>query len=525
MKRATTTAGAPKAIGPYSQAILSDAKQTLYISGQLPVDPATSAMPDDIAGQTERSLLNMKAILEEAGSSLSDVVKTTVFLKNMADFAAMNEVYARHFPAPHPARVTIQAGALPLGAKVEIEAVAEVAARATGYDFTTVVDRSTCGSAKWEQMKAWNPKVSKGVIPFSVADMEVKNPPEVIEGLKAYLDETILGYSIPTKAYLDAVCGWMERRHGWKIRPEWILGTTGVVPAFFSAIRAFSEPGDGIIVQTPVYYPFYMAIERNARTIVRNPLILSGGTYQIDFEDLERKAADPRNKILLFCSPHNPVGRVWTKEELARVGEICLRHNVLIISDEIHFDLVMPGSEHTVFAALSEELANRMIVCTAPSKTFNLAGMQVSNIVIPNEALRARYQEELAAQGFFSLGALGYKACEIAYTRCEAWLDQLIELVWRNHQVLKAYLAANLPEVKVFGLEGTYLQWMDFRALGMDKDELERFLHMDAELFLDEGYIFGEESAGYERMNLACPTSELVAALERLVAAVRAMKR
>ncbi|MGO8693063.1 MAG: MalY/PatB family protein [Rectinemataceae bacterium] len=384
------------------------------------------------------------------------------------------------------------------------------------YDFETSIDRSEAGSSKWEQMKGWKPEVSRSVVPFSVADMELKNPPQIVEGLKRYLDTAILGYTIPTGKYLDAVRGWMKRRHDWDIESEWILGSEGVVAAFFSAIRAFSDPGEGVIIQTPAYYPFYRAIEKNNRRLVRNPLIQAGGTYVIDYEDLERKARDGRNRILLFCSPHNPTGRVWKPEELARVGEICLRNRITIVSDEIHFDLVMPGHRHTVFAKVSEELSNNMIVCTAPSKTFNLAGMHASNIVIPDRKLRERYRSEVEAQGFFSLSILGYKACEIAYTECEDWLDRLLVHIHRNHLELKKYIEGNIPAIRVFDLEGTYLQWMDFRGLGLDKDRLERYLHEKAELFFDEGYIFGEEGAGFERMNLACPTATMMDGLHRL---------
>jgi aminotransferase/cystathionine beta-lyase len=391
------------------------------------------------------------------------------------------------------------------------------------YDFETVVDRSTIGSAKWEQMKLWKPDVTKGIVPFSVADMELKNPPEVIEGLKKYLDSTVLGYTLPTDDYLKAVCGWMKRRHDWDIEPDWLVGSEGVVSAFFTAIRAFSEPGDGVIIQTPAYYPFYSAIERNGRRLVKNPLVLTGQSFVIDYEDLERKARDPQNKILLFCSPHNPTGRVWRREELAKIGEICLRNHVLIISDEIHFDLIMPGHKQTVFANVSKELEDNMVVCTAPSKTFNLAGMQTSNIVIPNPVLRAKFVKEAEAGGFFSMSILGYKACEIAYTKCEAWLDELIKLIYHNHLELKKYIGENIPQIKVFDLEGTYLQWMDFRQLGLDKEGLEKYLHEKAELFFDEGYVFGEEGAGFERMNLACPTRVMMDGLKRLSDAVKAL--
>ena len=384
------------------------------------------------------------------------------------------------------------------------------------YDFETVIKRANTGSAKYEQMMGWNPNVSDDVVPFSVADMELKNPPEIIEGIKKYLDSTILGYTMPTKAYIDSVCGWMKRRHKWDVKPEWIVGSPGVVGAFYSAIKALTEPGDGIIIMTPVYYPFFSAIGKNHRDLVKNPLIKDGDTYLVDFEDLEEKAKNPRNKVLLFCSPHNPVGRVWKRDELEKIADICLRNNVVIISDEIHFDLIMPGHEHIVFASISEEAANNMIVCTAPSKTFNLAGMHTSNIIIPNKELRDIYLREVVSNGFFSLNIIGYKACEIAYNECGEWLDELVELIHHNHNVLKSFMQEHLPEVKVFPLEGTYLQWMDFNELGYDKDELERLMHMEAEVFFDEGYVFGEEGNGFERMNIACPTKVMVEGLERL---------
>jgi cystathionine beta-lyase len=394
----------------------------------------------------------------------------------------------------------------------------------SNYDFDTLVDRSNTGSSKWEQMLSWNPNVSKGIVPFSVADMELKNPPEIVAGLKEFIDATILGYARPTENYLKAVCSWMETRHNWLIKPEWIVGSPGVVNAFFLAVKAFSNPGDGIIIQPPVYYPFYAAAEKNQRKLVKNPLILTGSTYLIDFDDLELKAQDPKNKILLFCSPHNPVGRVWTPQELAQVGEICIRNNVLIISDEIHFDLIMPGYKHTVFANISEEISNNMIVCTAPSKTFNLAGMQTSNIIIPNDKIRQRYLQEMGANGMFTLNILGYKACEIAYTKCEEWLKQLLKLIHHNHLELKKFIEERIPVIKVFDLEGTYLQWLDFRGLGLDHNELEKRLHLEAELFFDEGYLFGEEGCGFERMNLACPTRVLMEGLNRLEATFKSGK-
>lgn len=385
------------------------------------------------------------------------------------------------------------------------------------YDFETAPDRSKTGSSKWEQMKTWNPNVSEDIVPFSVADMEFKNAPEICQGLSQYaLSDSVFGYSLPTDSYLETVCSWMKRRHDWEIKPEWITVFPGVVPAFFTAVTAFTQPGEGVIIMTPVYYPFYMAMELSGRTIARNPLIETGSSYEIDFEDLEEKAKDPNNKVLLFCSPHNPVGRVWTKEELEKITDICLRNNVLIISDEIHNDLIMPGSEHTIMAKISKEAADNMLVCTAPSKTFNLAGLATSNIIISNPELRERFSKVATQNGLFSVNCFGLRACEIAYSQCEAWLDELNQLIYHNHLELKKYMAENLPQIKVYDLQGTYLQWMDFRALGMSKEELEKFMHLEALLYFDEGYVFGDEGTGYERMNIACPTKVMMDGLERL---------
>jgi len=278
------------------------------------------------------------------------------------------------------------------------------------YDFEKIVDRKNVGSYKWDQMKGWNPNVSENVIPFSVADMELKNPPEIIEGLKNFIDSNILGYTGPTPKYYDSVCRWMKKRHNWEIDQNWIVNTPGVVTAFFEGIKAFSEPGDGVIIMPPVYYPFYNAIELNDRKIVRNSLLDTGKSYKIDFDDLESKAKKSENKILLFCSPHNPTGRVWTEDELKRIGKICLENDIFIISDEIHNDLIMPGYEHTVFATLSEKLANNMIVCTAPSKTFNIAGLQNSNIIIPNNEIRKKYKKQLEKDSIELVNMIGLKA-------------------------------------------------------------------------------------------------------------------
>jgi putative C-S lyase len=367
------------------------------------------------------------------------------------------------------------------------------------------------------------PNVAEGVIPLSVADMELNNPPEITEGLKEFLSHAVLGYTEPTKSYKDAVIGWMKERHGWDAKEEWFIQTPGVVSAFFAAVNALTNEGDGVIIQPPVYYPFAMAVNLNQRTLVNNPLLVdANGVYRMDYADLEKKAADPKNKLLLLCSPHNPVGRVWTREELSRVAEICLRNSVFVVSDEIHFDIVLNGASHTVFADLSSDAQENCMVCTAPSKTFNLAGLQTSNIAIPNKAARDKITSHYIRQAQFSVNVLGMKACEIAYTKCGKWLDEFLRLLEANHSAVQSFFSERLPSVAVHRLEGTYLQWLDFRSFGLGQRELEHFMQHDAEWFTDEGYLFGNEGVGFERINLACPKDTLQEALERLLKASKA---
>ena len=277
----------------------------------------------------------------------------------------------------------------------------------------------------------------------------------------------------------------------------------GIVLALGLAVRARLQPGEGVIIMTPVYYPFYMVVEKQGRKLAENELKNRAGRYEIDFDGLEKKAEDPNNRMLLLCSPHNPVGRVWTREELARVSEICARNGVLVVADEIHHDLIMPGYSHTVFTQAGDP--ENVIVCTAPSKTFNLAGMQVSNIIIPNEGLRRRFRNYKAESGLRELGALSYRACELAYTRCAGWLNGLLAVLDENRRLTERFAAQELGRAHVTQLEGTYLQWIDLRAYGLTGKELERKM-LGAHLFLDEGYIFGKTGAGFERINIACPS-------------------
>lgn len=384
------------------------------------------------------------------------------------------------------------------------------------YDFTTLIDRSTHGSGKWDGMREKKPELKYSPVPLSVADMEFKNPPEIAEGLKEFMDTHILGYTGPTREYYDAVCAWMERRHNWHIEPDWIVGTHGVVEALKVSVEAYCKPGEGVITFTPVYYPFYMAIENHGCEIARCPLRYQDNAYTIDFGLFEKLCSEENNKMLLLCSPHNPVGRVWSAEELTRICDICRKHKVRIISDEIHFDIIMPGFKHTTIHNVAKPSDN-IIVCTAPSKTFNLATMQTSNIIIPDEEDRKRFKEIL---GFGGPSALGLEACRIAYTRCEEWAKEMVQVIDGNHQAAVDFIAERLPEIKAIELQGTYLLWLDCTALGKNKEELENMM-VEAELFLDEGYMFGDEGIGFERVNLAVPRDELMKALERLEKAVK----
>ncbi len=388
------------------------------------------------------------------------------------------------------------------------------------YDFETLVDRSGCGSIKWDGMHEHKAEIPAGIVPFSVADMEFRNAPEILQGLKDYVDSHVFGYSAPTEEYRRTVCGWMKQRHDWEVQPQDIVCTHGVVPALGMLIAALCSPGDGVIVMPPVYYPFFSVIEKNGCKTARCPLIYQDGSYRIDFELLEKTAAQQENKLLLFCSPHNPVGRVWTLEELQKVDEICCRHGVRIISDEIHFDLVLPGHRHTVFAKASRH-PEEIIVCTAPSKTFNLADLQTSNIILQKEEDRKKLacvREKIFDHGPSSIGL---EACRIAYRKGLPWLEEALEVIAGNYRFAVEFLNRRIPEIRPVELQGTYLLWLDCTALQKSAPELEKLMVDKANLFLDEGYLFGEEGSGFERVNLACPKWVLEEGLCRLENAVK----
>ena len=385
------------------------------------------------------------------------------------------------------------------------------------YDFTTLPDRWDAGAFKYEDMKKKKPDVSRDAVPLSVADMEFLDPPEVMEGLKRYLDHNVLGYTGPTEGYFSAVQNWMERRHGFRPEKDWFITSPGIVPALYELVKALTGPGEGVLMLSPVYHPFRFAAQEQGREAVFCPLIERERTYDIDFDLFEKLCAQPQVKLFLLCSPHNPVGRIWTREELVRLGDICLEHDVVMVADEIHGDLILPGYTFTSVGTLPEQYLNNAILCTAPSKTFNLAGMQCSNLFVPNGALR----EKLKQEGHYpTLTALGYESCRLAYTYGEAWLESLRTVLGENKKLVEGYLAKNIPVIQPFELMGTYLMWLDCRGLGLSKDALEKAM-IDGELFFDEGYIFGSEGAGFERLNLACPAWVLQKAMDKLSAVVR----
>jgi aminotransferase/cystathionine beta-lyase len=353
---------------------------------------------------------------------------------------------------------------------------------------------------------------------MSTADMEFLTAPEIREGLKTYIDTVIQGYTDPTQAYFDAVLDWQRRRHGYEGKQEWIVTTSGVVPAIFFLVNLLTEPGDGIIIQQPVYYPFSLAAKLTGRRLVNNALIRKEGTYEIDFDDLEAKARDPRNKILIFCNPHNPVGKVWSREDLARLVEICAANHVFIIDDEIHNDLVMPGHRHTALPTVSAEASRICAYCTAPSKTFNLAGMQLSNIFIEDPEVRGRLSLSKLMGMSLSQVAISYEACRLAYEKGEPWLEELLQVVDGNAKYVASFLAEHIPQARCYPLEGTYLLWVDFGGLDLHHKELERLM-LSAKLFLDEGAMFGKEGRGFERFNLALPRSAVESAMARLLKA------
>ncbi|NCB63110.1 MAG: pyridoxal phosphate-dependent aminotransferase [Clostridia bacterium] len=385
------------------------------------------------------------------------------------------------------------------------------------YDFESIIDRDPAvrGTGKYRIMKdSKGNKPPKGIVPLSVADMEFKTAPCVIDAIKAEADFGVLGYHRLTDDFRAACCGWMKERHGWEVQPDWLIPLEQVVPALYNCLWAYTEPGDGIIVQTPAYHHFIGATEHTGRKVLENQLLNKDGRYEIDFDDLAEKAKHA--KAMFLCSPQNPTGRVFTREELQRIGDICLENNVLVISDEIHHDLVQKEYRHIVYADLGEKYAQNCVICTSLSKTFNLAGLCYATIIIPNAELRAKFQKQMGLQAFMHISRFGPVAHEAAYRRGAEWLDELIEVIRGNFEYTRAFFAEKLPGIKVTELEGTYLVWCDFTCFGMSDGEMKNFLTDECMLYLDNGTEFGEAGSGFQRINVACPRKTLADALDRL---------
>ena len=386
------------------------------------------------------------------------------------------------------------------------------------YDFDRVIDRRGTGCVKFDFPEAFGKPAD--ALPLWVADMDFQAPPGVLRALAERVNHGIFGYSDAKPEDDRAVTGWFERRFGWPCRAEWLVRTPGVVFALAAAVRALTRPGDAVLVQPPVYYPFYQVVRANGRKLVENPLLLRDGRYEMDLGGFETAIVENNVKLFILCSPHNPVGRVWTPEELRQAGDICRRHGVLVASDEIHCDFTWPGHPHTPFPLAVPDMADRAIVCTAPSKTFNLAGLQCSNIFIPDPALRRRVQDELKAQGASGINCAGLIACRAAYETGEDWLEQLLVYLRGNLNFLRDALRERLPALRLIEPEGTYLAWVDCAGLDLAPEALEDLIVRRARLWLDAGPIFGTGGEGFQRIVLACPRATLREAIERLSRAV-----
>lgn len=388
-------------------------------------------------------------------------------------------------------------------------------------DFDRVVDRKNTRCLKYDFAKRRG--MPEDVLPLWVADMDFKTSSYVEEALVEEARHGIFGYSEVQTPYFEIVGDWMKRHHDWEVQEDWLVKTPGVVFALAMAVKAYTEPGDRVLVQLPVYYPFSEVIEDNGRKVVSNTLCLGDDNrYHMDFDDFERKIVEEKISLFFLCSPHNPVGRVWTREELVRLGDICVKHYVTVVSDEIHADFVFRGKHH-VFAGLKKEYEDITITCTSPSKTFNLAGMLISNIFIPNRELRHRFRKEMDAAGISQLGVTGLVACEAAYGKGEEWYQAMHAYVADNIAFTRTYVAEKLTGVHMTEHEGTYLVWLDFRGTGYSVDELETLIVHKAKLWLDSGKIFGESGRGFQRVNVACPRSILKEALDRIRRALAAV--
>lgn len=378
------------------------------------------------------------------------------------------------------------------------------------YDFNEITSRRNSNSYKWDAV------MEEGVLPMWVADMDFRTAPAVVEVLRKRMDHGIFGYTKVPPVYYDAIINWFTRRHGWQIDRDWIIYTSGVVPALSAIIKALTVPGDRVLVQTPVYNCFFSSIRNNGCEIVANPLVYTNGTYRIDFDDLARKATDPKVKLLLLCNPHNPVGRVWTRAELMCIGEICLRNDVLVVADEIHCELVYSGHTYIPFASISDDFRTRSVTCTSPSKAFNLAGLQIANIFAADESVRVKIDKAINLNEVCDVNPFGVEALVAAYNDGEEWLEELKCYLSDNYLYMRTFFNKYLPQFPVVKLEGTYLVWVDCSVLNRSSKEIAEILLKAEKLWINEGSMYGEAGEGFIRINIACPRQILIDGLNRL---------
>lgn len=377
------------------------------------------------------------------------------------------------------------------------------------YDFDRPIDRAGTFSLKWDQ--------AQGLLPLWVADMDLPVAQPIVQALRERVDHPIFGYSVyDNKAIKNAITGWFARRFDWLVAPEEIFYCPGVVPAICVLIQMLTEPGEGIVIQPPVYHPFAGKIRENGREVVENPLVCVDGNYQMDFIDLEEKIARKNVRGLLLCSPHNPVGRVWSPDELKKIVEICTRHDKWMISDEIHADVLRAGVRHHPLLQLCQEQRERIILCSAPTKTFNLAGVQLAHIIIPNRNYQDDWKSTVSRLGYLEASPFALAATIAAYTEGEEWLQQACDYIDDNLRFAVSYIEKYLPRAKAYVPEGTYLLWVDFRGYETDGAKLEKLMREKAKIALNEGYIFGCQGEGFERINVACPRSILSSALSQM---------
>lgn len=387
------------------------------------------------------------------------------------------------------------------------------------YDFDRITDRTHTNAIKYDLAKRRNKP--EDALSLWVADMDFPTAPCVQKAVAEKAAHGIFGYSRPDERYYNALKKWFAERHNYEIQEEWVVNTPGVCFALPSAVKAFTKEGESVLVQKPVYYPFFNTIKALDRKVVNSPLVLKNGHYEINFEDFEAKIVSENVKMFILCSPHNPGGRVWKKEELLRISEICLNHSVLVVSDEIHSDIVFEGSRHTVYGSISEAAAENSIICTAPSKSFNLAGLQFSNIIIPNAKLRIAFQREVDRTGYDEPSLMGIVAATAAYSEGGEWFDAARDYIWKNIQFAINYIEENCPKIKVVIPEGTYLLWLDFSAFGLSDEEINERILNRAKVWLDNGKMFGDEGKFFQRINCATPRKILAEALERICAQFR----